>query len=94
MTYKENAPTDIKLGAASEPPIMEHMTDTAQNALFLAADIRHMSRNLYRHLFGDANESCEKESEPTCLQESVAKTRSILAETAELLANISARVGV
>lgn len=94
MVYKETARIDPIEGAKREPLPMESITDTAQNALYLAADIRHMSRNLYRHLFGDASESCEKEPEPTCLQESVAKTRSILAETAELLANISARVGV
>lgn len=94
MTYKENVSTDMKSGVATALPPLESITEIAQNALCIASDIRLMSGRLHRHLFGDSQESCEKESEPSCLQETMLKTRSTLAETAELLACIMSKVGL
>ena len=72
----------------------ESMTDMMRETSNIAADLLSMSRRINSHLFGQVNQCCEKEGEPTCFMEELKKTRGKLLEMAKELNELCCLFGM
>lgn len=93
MNYS-NVAEKAKLEGPTTPAPAEGLTEMMKEASIIAADVLAMSRRINACLFGIGNPCCEKEADPECFRDALAKTRCELMATAEELGKICVALGM
>ena len=71
------------------------MTDLLRETSCIATDVLVMSCRINGHLFGIGNSTGEeKEAEPRCFHDELAKQKSTLLKAAEELSKMCAKIGI
>lgn len=95
MYDTESARNCKTVGEEACCPPSGSMTDLLRETSCIASDALLMVQRINSHLFGIGNSVCaEKEAEPRCFHDELAKQKSTLLMTVEELAKICAKLGL
>lgn len=92
MNYEDRR-GEAKLDCTCAEPL-ESLSDMMRSTGNIASDALSMARRINGHLFGIGNPCCEKEADPKCFRDDLAKTRCELLATVEELAKTCNMLGV
>ena len=93
MEYK-NSCGEAGMGCACVPEPIESLTGMMKTTCAIASDALNLTRRINDHLFGIGNHCCEKEANPKCFRDELAKTKCELLATVEELAKICDMLGI